>query len=247
MAASKRMEAIASFLPMGCKMAADIGTDHGYLPIYAVQRGLVDSFIAMDVKEGPLAKAKKNIKEAGLEDKIKLRLSDGFAQLKEGEADCIVISGLGGKLMVRILDEGKDKAKGAKKLILSPQSEPFKVRRWLFENQFVIVEEDMLLEDGKEYVIITARPGRMEPLSLLQERYGPCLLKNRHPLLLEKLKKEQERTKSLIGELSWGASDTEEIKSRLFQLAEKEKLLEEALSTFTDEKRRQEDGMEGNT
>ena len=102
---SKRLETVASFVPKGSNIA-DIGTDHGYVPIYLVREGQAEHAVAMDVRKGPLERARAHVAEAGLGSRIDVRLSDGLAGLKPGEADCVVIAGMGGELIIHILEEG---------------------------------------------------------------------------------------------------------------------------------------------
>ena len=104
---SKRLAAIGALVTEG-GILADIGTDHALLPIRLVLDGKVPRAIAMDVNEGPLARAGEAIRRAGLADRIQTRLSDGFAALKEGEADSAVIAGMGGDLVIRILTECRE-------------------------------------------------------------------------------------------------------------------------------------------
>lgn len=152
---SQRMEAVAAMVCPG-NILADVGTDHGYIPIALVRREQIPSAIAMDLREGPLERAKEHIASAGLKDRITTRLSDGVAALSPGEADTIVIAGMGGRLIVRILQQGEQVCKAAAELILQPQSEAASVRRFLRENGYRITQEDMVLEEGKFYPIIRA-------------------------------------------------------------------------------------------
>ena len=124
---SKRLEAVAGMVTAGMRLA-DIGTDHGYLPIHLVKRGMIPSAIAMDVNKGPLMRAQEHIRAEGLEDKIITRLSDGLKNLKKNEADIMIAAGMGGGLVIRILSEGDGEIKGIKEYILQPQSEIKKVR-----------------------------------------------------------------------------------------------------------------------
>lgn len=147
---SQRLCTIADMIQEG-KVLCDVGTDHGYIPITMVKSGVVEQAIAMDVRKGPLERAQEHIAGEGLTDKITTRLSDGLEKLKPGEADVVVIAGMGGELMMRILREGEDKAKACSYLILQPQSELEEFRRFLWENQYSILEERMVYEDGKYY------------------------------------------------------------------------------------------------
>ncbi len=108
---SRRLKAVAA-LVTGDGTIADIGTDHAYIPIYLIQTGAAAHAIAMDVNPGPLARAQEHIGQYGLSASIETRLSDGLARLRPGEADSVVIAGMGGALMTRILDEGCDRLDG---------------------------------------------------------------------------------------------------------------------------------------
>ena len=150
---SRRLERVASFVKGG-GVVADVGTDHGYIPIYLVKEKRAVSAIAMDVRMGPLSRAKEHIAEYGLEKQISVRLSDGLEKLCPNEADTVVIAGMGGELMIRILQQGRHMWDSVKQWVLSPQSELAQVRRFLVEQGFRIEKEDMLEEDGKFYVIL---------------------------------------------------------------------------------------------
>ena len=104
---SRRLQAVADLVTAGYK-AADIGTDHAYIPIFLVKNGRIPCAIAADVNEGPLERARMHVKENGLEDRIELRISDGFVSFKPGETESAVIAGMGGRLMMRILSEGAE-------------------------------------------------------------------------------------------------------------------------------------------
>ena len=186
---------------------ADIGTDHAYIPIWLAENGRIRGAVAMDVNRGPLERAEENIREHGLEDRILTRLSDGFAALEPGEADCAVIAGMGGGLTVRILKEGMRLVRTLKECILQPQSEIEKVRAFLLEEGFLFISEDMVEEDGKYYPMMKiACPGRKESLIMgedpaAEERrendwdetellYGRYLLRDRNPVLRQYLERE---------------------------------------------------------
>ena len=130
---------------------ADVGCDHGYISIYLVQSGIAASAIAMDVRKGPLSGAKANIEGYGLENAITTRLSDGLKELSKGEADSLVIAGMGGKLMMRILEDGDPESLGIRLSVLQPQSELSDFRQYLREKGYRILEEKIVFEDGKYY------------------------------------------------------------------------------------------------
>lgn len=202
---SKRLERIASFVQPGSRVA-DIGTDHGYVPIWLVQKGVCPSALAMDVRKGPLERAEEHVEEVGLSGKIELRLSDGLAKLKAGEADTVVIAGMGGKLTCRILEQGRhvweNWSEGKERLILSPQSEQDEVRHFLEEQGFLILREAMLTDEGKYYIVIEAARGTMRPGREQDYRFGADLIRKKDPVLLAYLEKEEKMTWQVLAGLT---------------------------------------------
>ena len=152
---SRRLRAAADLVSTG-SVLADIGTDHGYIPIALVEEKKIPGAIAMDINKGPLARADEHIRQHGLEHQIETRLSDGLHAMKQGEAQSILIAGMGGLLIVRILTEGKEVLEGCRELILQPQSELRSVRSYLEQEHYRITEERLVLEEGKYYVILRA-------------------------------------------------------------------------------------------
>ena len=177
---SKRLQAVADMVDKGSKIA-DVGTDHGFVPIYLVGSGKVNQAIAMDVRKGPLDRARQNVAEYGLEDKIMLRLSDGLEKLSQGEADEMICAGMGGPLMVKILEEGNPREKRLKYLILEPQSDILCFRKYLRKNGYSIISEKFIEEDGKYYPVIKAECSDLsckENLSEIYEKAADFLMTN---------------------------------------------------------------------
>ena len=211
---SSRLEAILAMADPGCRVA-DIGTDHAFLPIELVRRGIALSAVAMDVREGPLERATAHVQEAGLSERIVVRLSDGLDKLLPGEADTVVISGMGGRLMVHILERRAHVDESIKTWILSPHSEAEWVRRYLNEQGLILTNEDLVQEDGKFYPVMKAAAGpdrvrdagRMRVLDsgedfTVDERYGPELIRRRHPVLREYLTKRLEVNRKILESLA---------------------------------------------
>lgn len=150
-----RLEKCAGFLRF-CKMA-DIGTDHAYLPVFAYQKGMIKSAIACDIGKGPLESAEKTILKYGLSDKIETRLCDGLSGVSPDEADDIVIAGMGGELISKIISDAPWLSSKEKRLILQPMTfEPF-LRSFLLENMFEITAEEAVIASGKVYTVICAQ------------------------------------------------------------------------------------------
>ena len=141
-------------------VVADVGCDHGFLAIYLVEQGIVPKVIATDVRKGPLSAARAHVEERGLSEYIETRLSDGLSEYRPGEAQTMVCAGMGGKLMQSILLQNMDVTLGFEELILQPQSELEQFRIFLREQGFVVVDENILCEDGKYYFLFWVRPVR---------------------------------------------------------------------------------------
>ena len=202
---SLRLTAIAEMVTEGNRRV-DVGCDHGYLPVCLVLNKKIPGAIAMDVRKGPLSRAEEHIAEYGLKDYIETRLSDGLAALKAGEGDTLVIAGMGGPLMERILTDGREVLGTFRELILQPQSEIRHFRRFLLDGGWTVSDENMVLEEGKFYPIIKAvwrgrpplgaagafsaaeREGK--PYTPEEEWFGRLLLLRRHPVLYQYLLRE---------------------------------------------------------
>lgn len=200
---SKRLQAVADLVTVrGC--VADIGTDHAYIPIYLTEHKKVKKAFAMDVNEGPLIRAEEHVKEAGLKEQIKMRRSDGLEKLSPGEVEAVIIAGMGGGLVMRILTEGQAVAETLQECILQPQSEIAKVREFLLQNGYQIVQEEMVLDEGKYYPMMRVVPSKeseREKWDETQLRYGKLLLEMRHPILEQYLKREEQLKAEILEKL----------------------------------------------
>ena len=183
---SDRLEAIIRLCPE-CECLYDIGCDHGYISIASVMRHIAKRAIACDINEGPIERALEHIKSEGLEELIETRISDGLSAVDPKENDVVVIAGMGGPLIDRILADDSDKAKRAGMLVLGPQSEVGSLRRSLCEKGYMIVDEDMIEEDGKFYPLMAVRfdeTVQTPPVYSKKEcEYGPLLIQKKHPVL----------------------------------------------------------------
>lgn len=226
---SERLKAVAGLISHGKKLA-DVGTDHGYIPIYLIRQERIVHAIAMDIGKGPLERARAHIYQYGLEDRIETRLSDGVRALQPGEADCMIAAGMGGPLIIHILEEGAEVVSQMTECVLQPQSEIAKVRKYLWQHEFTIEQEHMIWEDGKFYPMMRVLPGRkqkLEPeLQELYAQYGPCLLKQRHPVLKKFLLKEQSVNQKLQVQLQQHLPNT---RGRLAKLEQEAALIEQAI------------------
>lgn len=186
---SKRMQAVADMVENGSRVC-DVGCDHGYIPIYLVQSEKSPHVIAMDVKEGPLMRAKEHVRKYGVEDYITLRLSDGLAAYQQGEAQELICAGMGGRLMLRILESFPEKTVDFRALILQPQSEISFFRSRLRSLEYEIVKEALIWEEDKFYPVMkVVKQSENHKETDLEQDYemadmlGPLIIQERPPEL----------------------------------------------------------------
>ncbi|SHF34191.1 tRNA (adenine22-N1)-methyltransferase [Desulforamulus putei DSM 12395] len=194
---SNRLKILANYVPGG-SIVADIGTDHGYLPVYLVLTGISPRAIAADIRRGPLEAARANVHRYRAVDKIDLRLGNGLQVLRPGEADTIVIAGMGGGTIRDILQASPEVAAGARRLILQPMADEKELRQFLLQHGWTIVDETLLLEDGRLYLAVAAERGHEEIKDQLMLEIGPRLWEKRHPLLTEHLQRLRQKYRRVL-------------------------------------------------
>lgn len=181
---SPRLKSIAHSIDH-CNTVADIGSDHAYLPIYLIENQRSEKAIASDINQGPFDISKKRIHAYKMESKIEIRKGNGLDVLKPQEAETIVIAGMGGLLIVEILEAGLEVAKNSNRLILQPMTEANELRKWLYSHSFEIVDEELVEDENIIYEIIwTAFSG--QGLQIQQEylHVGKKIIEKKHPLAL---------------------------------------------------------------
>ena len=186
---SKRLRAVAAFVQQGSRLA-DVGSDHAYLPLFLVEKGIIDYAVAGEVVQGPYQSALTNVAQAGKEELIQVRLANGLSAIESSDQiDTITIAGMGGRLIADILEAGMDKLAGVQRLILQPNNREDELRTWLEAHGFQIVAEELVTENQKFYEILVVEPGSME-LTPLEQRFGPCLLQEKSAVFLAKWQSE---------------------------------------------------------
>ena len=225
---SDRMKAVVD-LVLPCESMADIGCDHGYVAIALIRNGICKKVIAMDINKGPLERAKGNIRDCKMQDSIETRLSDGAAALLPNEADGIICAGMGGRLVISILEQRRDLVHKMKQLVLQPQSELNEVRCYLRQNGYRIEKEDMIFEDGKYYPMMrvspmheTAGDGAETSARIIrvQDTYGPYLLEKSNPVLKQYLLWQKDNLEKIMGNLKNTRSITARQQERIAELDE---------------------------
>lgn len=158
-----RLQAVAALVRPGARLA-DVGTDHGYLPVRLLLDGTIQTAIAADLREGPLSRARETAERYGVSDRVSFRLSDGLADIGPEEADTIVIAGMGGETIADILAAAPWTKNGAR-LLLQPMTSFPDLRGSLQKNGYRIEGETIAREGARLYAILSVRGGEMEPLT----------------------------------------------------------------------------------
>lgn len=181
-----RLERVAAYVPMGARLA-DIGSDHGYLPVALMRRGLIEAAVAGEVAVTPFQSAVRTVHENGFGGQITVRLANGLAAIEPPDRiTAISVCGMGGKTIRDILDSGKAHLTGQERLILQPNGGEQPLRQWLMNNDYRILCEEMLREKRFDYEIIVAERTGPVPYTAEQLYFGPLHMQARSPAFLLK-------------------------------------------------------------
>lgn len=161
---SPRLASVAALVPPGAVLA-DVGTDHAFLPVYLLQRGLIAGSVASDLREGPLNKAKANAVKYGLTGQMAFRLCDGLRDITPGEVDTIAIAGMGGETIAAILAAAPWTKQGQHRLILQPMTSLYDLRHYLSGSGYMITMEHLNREGRRIYITMEVQPGTASPYS----------------------------------------------------------------------------------
>ena len=221
-----RLECIVSMVDK-CSTVADIGTDHGYVAEMLLKERKCDKIIATDLNEGPLKRAMEHLTSVNLSDRCDFRLGSGLTVLKEGEADAIIIAGMGGELISHILETSKDIALSTGQLILQPMTAADDLRRYLAEKGFEIIDENIVKEYHHFYFVIKAKSGITKYEDSIYYEISKCLLDKKDPLMTEYIKKLVNTNKNIISSLE--KAGNVEYNVKIEYLREKNKKIKELI------------------
>ena len=222
---TNRLEAIAKYIPANGAVV-DVGTDHGYIPVYLLNKGYIDFAILADVNKGPLENAKSEVIHNNLTDKVDLRLGSGIEVLNENEVDEVIIAGMGGILISELLEAKKSVAHNLDKLILQPMQAQDELRKYLLNNGYEILDEVLVKEDFRIYEIIVAKYTSKNTNidDKIYYEVGKKLIENKDPLLNEFIDKKIFMYNSILKKLE--GKTGEEINKKVKISAEKISKLE---------------------
>ncbi|MDU7885042.1 MAG: class I SAM-dependent methyltransferase, partial [Clostridium perfringens] len=198
---SKRLKRIAEHVDK-CESVADIGTDHGYIPIYLVKEGICKKAIASDINKGPIEKAKVNVAFEGVSNKVKCLLGPGLNPLKVGEVNGVILAGMGGNLTRDILLADMDKVKKYDFIILQPAQNPEVLREFLYKNDYEIIDEDLIKDEGRFYELFKVKYNENSEKLVFEDELeyevSPLLREKGHPLFKEFIEEKINRCETIL-------------------------------------------------
>lgn len=192
-----RLQLLADMVPVGCRLA-DVGTDHGYLPVWLLQRGRIRGAIAADIGAEPLAHARRTAEEYGVDD-IDLRLCDGLSGIAAEEVDTVVIAGMGGETIMAILSGAPWTKDGAHTLLLQPMTKAAELRYWLTVNGYCFTEEQLVWDKNYLYPVLKVTGGESQKLTELQALTGVMLEED--PLYGDYLRQHEKKLRDIAAGL----------------------------------------------
>ncbi len=232
---SERLLTIAALVPAGARVA-DVGTDHAQLPCYLVGTKQAAYVVGTDVHQGPYERARQTVEEYALDEDIAIRWGDGLKVVKPGEVDTVVVAGMGGTAIRKILTEAPEVVGHLRKVLLQPMTNPEAVRLWLQEQGWIITQEDLIYEDKQYYQIIAAEPASLvspavrdvvaqkssqeypqEAFVELEPFYGPLLIRRRHPLLPDLLRRDLAGLQVVLAQLGKSTQEDVQLRCKEFQ------------------------------
>lgn len=226
---SNRLKEIIKLVPKN-SIVADIGTDHGQIPVYLIENKISKRVIATDISKPSLDKTIDLIEERKLEDKILTKLGDGLEVLRPFQVDTVIMAGMGGILITEILESNRKVTDSISHFIFQPMVASKELRQYLVENQFKIVDESLAREGERFYEIILAKKG---PSTIEKDIYyelGPKLIEKNHPLLRTYIEKKISQLNNIKNSLK-KAKDAEALEKKR-DIIEKIKAYREVLETI---------------
>jgi len=215
-----------------CESVIDVGTDHGYIPIYAVKNKICTKAIASDINKGPKEKAESNVRFEGVSDKIQCRLGAGLANVKFGEVESAIIAGMGGNLIRDIIVQDIKKVQKFKYMILQPAQNAEILRAFLYKGPFEILKEDLVIDENIFYEVFKVKynKNKIDEVKVKEDSFyyevSTRLIEDKHPLIKDFIENKLDRYKTI---LSFIKEDTESAVKRKEEITAKIKRLKELI------------------
>lgn len=225
---SLRLKKIADMVEKNSKVL-DVGTDHAYIPIYLCKSNIIQKCIASDISKGPLESAKKNVTIYNLQSKIEVRQGNGIKNINiQDNIDTCIISGMGGALIIKILEDNSKLVDTFSTLILQPQKSVDKVRKYLHKINFKIVKDEMIKEDDIIYTIIMAKRGIESHYSEEEYLFGKYEIEQKSHILREYISNELYKMENIIQKIEQNHGDLSKIQKKYHIYKEIQKCLQDA-------------------
>ncbi len=216
-----RLGLIADMVPQ-CDVVCDIGTDHAYIPIYLVMNNRCKRAVASDIRKGPIKVADKNIEKYNLRNYIDTRVGNGLETVRDGEEDTIIIAGMGGYLISRIIGDGLNKVTNCDNIVLQPMNELECLRKWLYETGFDILDEELAREGEKIYNVIVAKwIGKPSVKDEVYYHFGEKLFERRDPLLKDFILKKINTYNKIVLKMENMGSEKDELRQHYSSLIDR--------------------------
>lgn len=225
---SIRLQKIADLIEP-CESVVDVGTDHGYIPIYLVKNNICKKAIASDINKGPIERAKNNVRMKGLSGNVKCRLGAGLSTIKKNEVDVAVIAGMGGNLIRDILNDKLEVFKALKYAVVQPTQNVEVFRKYVLDSGYEILGEDICFDEGKFYQMLKIRYRKASPIEVENEIFydiSENLIKEKHPVAIEYAQHLIEKYERVCSSLN---DDTENSRARKIELKKKIDSLKEVM------------------
>lgn len=229
---SKRLMCIVNNMDK-CESVIDVGTDHGYIPIYAVKNKICTKAIASDINKGPKEKAESNVRFEGVSDKIQCRLGAGLATVRLGEVEAAIIAGMGGNLIRDIIVQDIKKVQKFEYMILQPAQNSEILREFLYKGPFEILKEDLVIDENIFYEVFKVKynKNKINEVKNIKEdsfyyEVSTRLIEDEHPLIKDFIQNKLDRYKTI---LSFIKEDTESAVKRKEEITAKIKRLKELI------------------
>lgn len=221
---SSRLKAICNMVDH-CNCIADIGTDHGYIPIYLVKNNICNRAIASDINKGPIRKAEINIRNEDLQNKIECRLGSGLNTINIGEVQEIIIAGMGGNLIRDIINENINIFKSVNTLILQPIQNPEVLREYIYKMGFTIVDEELCIDENIFYEIIKVKYAKNKNnIDTIFYEVGKRLIEKKNPLVNRFINKKIDKYRTILNYIKEDGSLAKkrklDIKNKILRLQE---------------------------
>ena len=210
---SERLFKIVSFVEPGNRII-DVGTDHGYIPVFLAENGLSDDILATDINEKPLLKAVNNVKSSGFSDKVRFQLTDGLTDVQPHSADKIIIAGMGGETIISILENAVWTCSSGVRLILQPQSKINELISWIRDNGYYIYDSALVKDDGRIYMILAVEKSNGKDWADVFD----ILKRNKDPLLPQYLDALIRKYSRMVKGMRAGKSEPDELKTAVCRL-----------------------------